>query len=422
MFSTLNKHFGITKTALTNTASLMSSTLLSKLVFSVGGIFLANIYGPSDYGLYNVFLGYAGIFSVLFLFSSQRIILSSDSYKEIRTVFNGQLFLMFVLSLLACLLISGTIYAFAFPSGLSIPLLILAVFSGLFLSYISIYNAFYNKYAFYKVIAKGVVLFSVLVVAFQFLAYYLESKNGLIYAYLPALLLTVLFLAKHASKAYQKPDISKLKSIFIRYKDILTYSFPASVLFMLSQSVLPILILEYFGSKEAGEFSLAWKITMLPILIVSMSFNSIYSQKITKIYNGDRSQLLTYTLKVSLTNFGLLLVSLLLLNTVGIYLIDYTFQKEWAQLTEHFYLLSFFFFFRGLQVAVEQIFVVSQRNKQLLVFYILLLGGYFYAIYMGYRAGDFKTFILLFTLICGFLHALFFIYSLVLTHKLKKKQ
>src|SRR5690606_4819203 len=76
--------------------SLLAGNTISKAIVTIGGLILANYYGPSSYGIYNVFLSYILIIPVLTTMRLDSIMVMQRGAKEIRNLFSGILLISFV--------------------------------------------------------------------------------------------------------------------------------------------------------------------------------------------------------------------------------------------------------------------------------------------------------------------------------------
>src|SRR5690606_37194173 len=78
--------------------SLLAGNTISKIIVTIGGLILANYYGPDSYGIYNVFLSYILILPVLAGFRMDNIMILQKGSKEIRNLFSGILLISLIVT------------------------------------------------------------------------------------------------------------------------------------------------------------------------------------------------------------------------------------------------------------------------------------------------------------------------------------
>ena len=124
-----------------------------------------------------------------------------------------------------------------------------------------------------------------------------------------------------------KTVISKTNPIEIKKgiqsnPSILKFLLPSNTLNSIANSLMPILILAFFGAKEAGVYFFSLKILGIPLFLISSSVAQVYFQKSSILLKENKEELLKLTKKIVRTNLLIMLVFLLLINTLGMYLLD----------------------------------------------------------------------------------------------------
>lgn len=412
MIKFLNEYFGITTSGLQNTSFLVWSSATAKVIFALGMFFLADYYGPESYGEFSVFRSYANNFSLLFLASTNSILLALNDYRSIKNLLSGMFVLIILSAFVGFVIIAVSKSGFGLFSDIPLGLLTLSIGSGILLSFNGLFNNLNNKYGFYKLLSIAGVLVSLATIFCQVLMYVLGKEKGLIYGFVMGLVVLFVYLFFHLKKVLIKPNAKLFRKTIVQYKGVLMFNFPTSILKNTVQYVIPILLSVYFGKKITGEYTLAFAVSVLPVFVFSLSLAKIYSQKISKLFVSKKAEIFSFSLKVSFFNFLLLAISMAILNTLGIWMIERWMNKEWTLLVEIIPYFSIYFITRGLHETILHSLVVFHQNKFLLIFHILLLPVYAVAFYLGYKDQEFLLFLKSVTLLSALMNILFFCWNL----------
>lgn len=380
--------------------SLLAGNTISKVILTIGGLFLAKWYGPENYGVYTVFLSYIAILPSLTNLQLDSILMLQKSSKDVRNVFSGAIFLIFFLTSLLVLTVYSLQISGCVDSDLPNNVILLCGFGGILTAWNLSQNAFFTKYKLFKQISTAYILASICSVGFQFIFYLLGwHENGLIYGWIVGLTASFLYNLRVSKGRLGKVDISAFKNSIRENKNILKYHYTSTVINTFANYILPILAIIYFSKLEVGVYGMAMKVLSTPLVLVASSVSKVYFQKSVHLYFHDRKNLQTLTHRICTSSFFIMLVFVLLVNTVGIYILELIFTgDEWVGLRKYLLILSLWILARSAINPIASIMVVINRNQYSLIFNVYLLIINLIAIFAGAYYDNFDYSLYIFTI------------------------
>lgn len=367
----------------TNIATIFKGNFISKFVLIIGGLFLAKFYGANDYGEFSIYLSIAMITSILLSFGVEHLIILTTKKRLLSHYFNGGnllgfLFLMLILGIISFLKIHF----------ISQKALYLGIISGFFILYANNAKLLLSKVNQFKFISLLTMCDAVVSFLMQCFFLYLKLENGLIWGSFVGFFSAFLLALILAKKWIQKPNFIIFFQGLKERKDLVKLVYPSTLLNTLGNQMMPILMGLFFVSEIVGEYALAIKILSVPLLMISSSIAVVYYPKAVEIFeNQPRKKLFDYTRKMSGYNFLIIFVLFILLNTVGIYLLKFIFNKVWVHFPIFVFWLSFGFLARSLINPIADILTILKKNHWSLYFNIYLFFINFLVIFIGKNYG-----------------------------------
>ena len=129
----------------------------------------------------------------------------------------------------------------------------------------------------------------------------------------------------------------------------------------------------YFTKEDAGFFGNASKVLVVPLILLSNSMAKVFFQKSAGMMEHRAHQLYDLSKKVILYNVGAIALFLLLMNFVGIFILEWILGSEWKGLHIMTWILSFWILCRSAMNPIQQIVVVIKKNHYALNFNIYLV-------------------------------------------------
>ena len=352
--------------------SLLAGNTIAQVIMLVGGLELARIYGPEASGIYNAFLGFVAILSILTTFRLENIFVISKSSKAIRNLFTTLLLISTVVTTIFFLGYAVLEEIFTFKTSLFIVLL--SCIAGLFTAWNNVQNSLFTKYKFFKSISTGFVINAVFSVLFQFIFYWMGYKEtGLIYGTIFGTVLSCAYYFSITKGRFTSIDFDLAKKTITNNKEIIKYTLPSESLNAIANNLMTILMLFYFTKEDAGFFGNASKALVVPLILLSNSMSKVFFQKSAGMMEHRAHQLYDLSKKVILYNVGAIALFLLLMNFVGIFILEWILGSEWKGLHIMTWILSFWILCRSAMNPIQQIVVVIKKNHYALNFNIYLV-------------------------------------------------
>lgn len=393
-----------------NIATLFSGTFTAQLINIIGALVLAKIYAPELYGAYSVFLSMVGILSVLNTLKLEYIVITDKSDKKSKNMVNTILVIVLIVSVLFFSLFSILQLLFL-KHGITFFILAFSVISSLFLSNAKLLESYATRISWFKNIAKARILLAICTVLFQFILFY-YSEHGLIIGYTAAVFIVFLFYFYILKKTINKPDLTLFKATLKNHKNLLNFALPSGTINAIALYIMPILLLSYFSAANAGVYALALKVVSVPMFLISSSVSQVYFQKASEFYNHSKDKLYGFTKKIAVVNVLIILTILLIINTLGIYLLELFFDKEWNNLGTYILILSFLVICQTAFSPISSLIVVIHKNHIGLIFNITLALLNFIAIAIGYAYQNITYTVLFYSIAGGLAYIILLVYFL----------
>jgi|APEBP8051073220_1049391.scaffolds.fasta_scaffold01457_7 O-antigen/teichoic acid export membrane protein len=187
----------------------------------------------------------------------------------------------------------------------------------------------------YRLVAQARVLQSF---AFNVLA----IAVGLAVTAVPVLLLsdiasrlgTVLVIFQKSKIAqlahFDRDDLRWMRSVVLKHRHYPMYSLPSGVLSGLSMSLPVFAVSALYTIAEVGQFSMAWRVTLLPIGVLSFSVSQVVNARIAALHREDRGPLRPHILRIAIFLFGFGLIAGVLTFFLGEPVLKLILGEEWS--------------------------------------------------------------------------------------------
>lgn len=404
--------------------SMLAGNTVSKIILTVGGIYLAKYYGPESYGIYSVFLSYIVILPALTNLQLDNVLILQKVSKDVRNVFSGTLLIIFILTIFIVGIICLAKFTGIVDIYLPYYMLVICGIGGILSGWNLSQNALFTKYKLFRQISTAFILTSMFSVIFQTIFYLLGwQENGLIYGWLVGLVASFIYNLRVSKDRWDKVDVLNFKKSVNENINIIRYSYTSTALNTLANNILPLLVVSYFTTLEVGVYGMSIKILSTPLVLMASSISKVYFQKSVTLYHHNRKGLLNLTYRVCSYSFIIILVFVILLNTLGIYILEMFFtNNEWIGLRENLLILSIWILARSAINPIASIMVVINRNQYSLMFNCYLLIVNLIAIYVGIHYNNFTYCLYIFSIFSSLGYIIQLIAILIDLNKLSKSE
>lgn len=401
--------------------SLLKGTFWAQVLGFLGTLYIAKLYGASDFGMFSKFISLTAILSVFFTFRLESTLILYDKKERIFSLFSTILKTIFLTSTIIffiTLLIPSTL----FEEINFIKILVLtSVFGAVIKSLESVYINYLIKEKKFKDIALSKVIFIVLRYSLQIAFFFLLIKEGLFIGFIIASILVLLFLIKKANINFRIISFKELKQNLSENLNLISFGFLSDNLNILNLNFIPIIAGIYFEANIIGWYFLAITILSVTITFVSSSFTKIFFLKTADLYNNKKEELFK-TIKKSTSYLSFILFfPMLFFVFFGEYFMDFFFNSEWQETGVYIKYLAFLFFLRGVYNPLSNLEEVYRKNHIGFIFNLYLLVVNLIAIYYGNSQNDFLLLIKITSLLSSLGYILMIAYFLFFSKKLSLK-
>jgi len=399
---------------------MVRGTLIAQIIAIIGTLFLAKIYGEEAYGIFGVFISIISITSIICSFQLDKLIVISKNSKESSNWYNFLLLLVPVSTLIISLLLFVVSNYFV-SEKFSLSLLLFCAIGTLILALISIHENFFTFKKEFSRISNSKIFLTIANVGLQIFLYSSYNLWGLIIGFLISQCSLLIFYVFKNRNVISKTNFTEIKKGIQSNASILKFLLPSNTLNSIANSLMPILILAFFGTKEAGVYFFSLKILGIPLFLISSSVAQVYFQKSSILLKEDKEELLKLTKKIVGTNLLIMLAFLLLINTFGMYFLDYFFDGKWNNLRSYTLILSILVFARTAFNPISSLIVVLDKNFESLLFNSYLFIINLVAIYVGFLYDSITITILILAIFGGIGYILILAYFLNHLKQIAKK-
>lgn len=396
---------------------MFKGTVIAQIIGVVGSLFLAKIYAPSLYGFYSVFLSFVSIITIFSSLKLEYIIVTGKSDDKSINVVNSLLILTFITSIIPFIIFS-LFRSFFIEKGITFTILILSILTAIITANSRILESYATRKSKFKIIANAKVITTFCTITLQLVLFYF-IKDGLIYGFFGSTIIVFLFYLIVSRKILRTPNFRLFKTSIKENRNILKFGFPSGLINGIAINSMPILMLSFFSSSYAGVYALSLKIVSLPLFIISTSLSQVYFQKASEYYNHQKSELYDFTKKVVQSNLLIIIGILFLLNTIGVYLLNFIYESEWKNLNIFIFMLSFYILLQTSFSPISSIIVIANKMHVGLIFNISLFFINVLAIYIGHHYDSIFITVLILSIFGGIGYVALLIYFLKLLKSYK---
>lgn len=398
-----------------NVLTLMTGTTFAQALMILVAPILTRLYSPQDFGVFTLYTSVLGILAVVSCARYELAIVLPEKDEDAAN--------LLVLSMLICFVMANLTFLLVFLFGSQLanllgapelaqwlwfmPLSLLA--TGLFQAF----NYWSTRRKQFKRLAARQITQSIVAFTTQIgtgAAYPTASAGGLIGGAIVGQFAATSRLAWQIARDEGKQIIEsvrreRLRHMLLRYKEFPLYSSWAILINTIS-AMLPALLLGYFFTPSVvGFFALGHRVCAMPIGVIGSSLAQVFFPEATaKNRQGNLGEI---TLRIFRQLVSLGMVPIVLLTIVAPDLFSIVFGSRWVVAGEYIRWLSLWIFFQFLSSPISTVYMVLEKQKEFLVFNIVLIISRLLALIIGGYYNDAMLSIMLFG-ISGFVMYLFF--------------
>lgn len=359
---------------------------------------LTRIYGPSEFGVFALYMSVASLFSIVATGRYEMAIMLPANDDDAVNLLALSLIISAGVSLVALLVVSvfGENLAAALGDRRVAPWLYLIPMSIMLTGGYQAFNYWSNRNKKYRRLSGSrVTQYGSAAAANMGLGLAGWGVGGLIGGSIFGQLLSTLALAWQAARdglgLRRRVNAASLKVNANRYRDFPLINSLHAFMDVAQTSGANFLISHFFGQGILGQYSLTMRILKAPLYLIGASLSQVFLQKATEVHNQEGDlQVLVRKAVGGLVLTALPIFTLIYLSAPALF--SLVFGERWRVAGEYTRILSPWLFMNFVVSPLAQIPIITNRQKE--VFGLGLLGNSLIVLsvlYGGLVAGDIKS-------------------------------
>ena len=362
---------------------MFKGTIIAQIIAVLVGVYLAKLYGEEAYGFLGGFISITSIASIIGTLELNNCIITSKTEKQSTNWFNFILVLIpvtVIIFFLQLFILSN----FFFIEKIDLSIFYLSFIGSLIITYNLVHQNLFTYQKKFITLSNIKIFISICTVIFQFLLFGHFNKLGLIFGFLIAQILLLTYNFNKNKKSIHNIVFNKIKKDIKSNNRLIKFLLPSNIINSLANHLMPILILTFFGAKEAGVYFFSIKVLAAPLFLISSSISQVFYQKSSELNNdSNRSELYATTKKIVTLNLVIIISFLFFLNTLGVHFLNLLFENQWENLNLYILILSFLIIARSSFSPISSLIIVLDKNLIGLIFNSYLLIINIIAVYIG---------------------------------------
>lgn len=350
---------------------------------------LTRLYSPTDFGVLAVFLAVVSVGATLITLRYESSILVPKENTESANLVLLSLALGFLLSMVLASL-AGLI-----PIGLQEKVGLVTLGNWVSIAFLTaattaalgVMQCWMNRQKKYKLMAWLRVGQSTSAAGVAVFLGLLHIDNGLLIAQICAsacLCLAALWLGRSAALLWK---VSQLQVTALAHKNTPKYLLPTALLDVVTLQIPVVLIAAWFGADEAGQFSMAWRLLMLPAALVGGAVGQVFMQRFS-IATEDPVLARKIIKKSWMLLFALGLIPFTLFSIGGDFVFEMVLGDEWLGAGAIAMMLAPMAFAMFVSSPTSGAYVVLGLQKYSLFFGLVVFIYRPLCIYLAVQTGD----------------------------------
>lgn len=355
--------------------TLMTGSIIAQAIPIAISPILTRIYTPEDFGTFALYMSVASIFATFATLRYDAAIMLPKKDEDATNMLFLSLVISFTVTLVSFLIIllfNREIVSFLGDPSLSnwlyvIPLSVL--FTGLYQSF-SYWN---NRKKHYKSLAVSRVTQSAMTGTTNLgMGFGGFGASGLIVAGMAgqAAATSVLgrLIWRNDREMFGYVDKLKIFALMKKYKKFPLLNLPNALVDSFRMSGINMLIAKYFATATLGQFSLAWKMVQVPIVLVGGALAQVFFQKVASVKMSDLYDIvIKYIKKSSLVAAPIFLLVYLFSKDI----FGFVFGENWTLAGEAASVMAPWLFINFVSSPLVSVMLVLNKQEQILIFSLL---------------------------------------------------
>jgi O-antigen/teichoic acid export membrane protein len=372
-------------------AVLTLGTALAQLINIAATPALSRIYSPSEFGLFAVFMAVSALAATFITFRYETSILVPASDTEAARLVRLILLLIAVGAVLLGLFsICWSLFEQQLPLLTSIrqwlPLVFLVAGCTAVMSTVQAWlnrEKRYLRMAQLRVVQSGTIALTAL-----FMGIVWELPHGLLLAQAVACGVTTAAACWFLRSAANLWHPGNLRDVALRHSNAPKYLLPTALLDIATLQLPVILISVWFSESMAGQFSMAWRLMMVPMALIGASVGQVFMQRFSVLASDPKAA--RALLKKTWTLLFLMgALPLTLVYFFGEPLFEFLLGEDWREAGRLAVIMVPMILGMFLSSPTSGSYIVLNLQKYSLMFGVAVFVYRPFCLYIGYIQNDF---------------------------------
>ena len=363
-----------------NISKLVAGTSVAQLISFLAAPLITRLFTPSDLGAFTFLLSIAGgIGLVATLRYEMAIILPKENSDSVNLAFLSLIIAFFIAILSAFVLF--VIDLFFFPGFIRNPvykqwiyLLPVLIF---LMAASSVFQQWYNHKREYRTLAYSKIVTSLgnnlatLLMGFAgmgALGLWLGNFAGFLFV---IIFFVIIFYFRHRED-FRDFNLTSQKKLAGKYKYLPMANTPQVIVEMVQSYGIVYLLKIFFSSSVLGLYSLSLRLLQAPMWLVGISIGQVFYKEASEQYQKD-GNLIQPVLKTIRTSAAVAFPALIILLTIGPWLIGFIFGSAWTEAGRYARILAPWMFFDFIRSTISQAPLIIGKARSM--FYISFIGS-----------------------------------------------
>lgn len=212
--------------------------------------------------------------------------------------------------------------------------------------------------------------------------------------------------------------LTKIFTLINKYKNIPIYNTSITVTNTLSNHLPIFLLTSFYGLEMTAFYGLANRIVATPMGLISQSVGEVLYNEATKRYNNGQS-LRSLVISTYKKLAKLAVIPFIILLITAPYLFSFLFGVEWKLAGTFTQFLIPWLFIGFLNLPTTFIITILNKQKQLLIYNILLLIFRFFALFIGFKIFESVTYSIFLFALTGVVFNVFLLFYIIKISNIK---
>ncbi len=378
---------------LKNAGTLFSGSVVAQLFGLLALTALGRIYSPAEFGSLETFMKLAGVYAIVAgLRYETAVVVENDTVKaqnlvKLSLLLNASTSVLLLLIVLAFKYPIAAFFKFSQPNILyALPVMTCLM------SFTETLMMWHNRNKVYKKISGNRILFSLSGTLYKLTHpwFFLVRGNGLFIGQFIAQAAALIHIAHRLPFQVFIFSKTSLRQLAIAYRSFPLFSSPAALINLLALSMPWFMISAFDGLASTGHFGNAYKLSYLPMSMLSMALGQVFFERIARL-KADKTAASKMAHELFNVMFITAIIPVIILAVWGDKIAPWLLGDQWKEAGIYIQITIIFYFAMFMTSSFSSAFATYHKLKVQLAYNSVFLISTTSALYLGYTIGGSTT-------------------------------